>query len=76
MADDLLSTDDGQHSALISAVITRISAVEDKFHEALTAMEGKVDSTRVGLEERAIKLDEKITELTKMLGDLIGRLNT
>ena len=45
-------------------------------------MEGKVDSTRVALEdqlssttmnleERLVKLDEKITELTKMLGDLI-----
>ena len=90
---DLLSTDDhhgpgtNPHSALISAVVTRMSAVEEKFHVALTAMEGKVDSTRVALEgqlnstttnleERVAKLDEKITELTKMLGDLIGRLNT
>jgi hypothetical protein len=72
---DLLSTDDAStgtnpHSALISAV-------EDTFHVALTAMEGKVDSTRVAiegqlssttmnLEERVVKLDEKITELTKM----------
>jgi hypothetical protein len=45
--------------------------------QATAAMEGKVDSTRVGLErqlssttmnleERVMKLDEKITELTKM----------
>jgi hypothetical protein len=64
-----------------------ISAVEDKFHVTLTAMEGRVDSTRaalegqlsstmMNLEERVVKLDEKITELTKTLGDLLGRLNT
>jgi len=58
------------HSALISAV-------EDTLHVALTAMESKVDSTRVALEgqlssttmnleERVVKLDEKITELTRM----------
>jgi len=79
---DLLSTNDAgpgtnPHSASISA---------DTFHVALTAMEGKLDSTRVALEgqlnsttmnleERVVKLDEKLTELTKMLGDLIGRLN-
>jgi hypothetical protein len=47
----IFSTDDNEpgtnpHSALISAVVTRISAVEDKFHVALTAMEDKVDSTK------------------------------
>jgi len=85
-ADDLPSPDEGPNTALISAVVTGISAVEDKFHAALTAMEDKVDSTRVALEsklsstatnleERVAKLDDKITNLTKMLGDLIGRLN-
>jgi DNA repair ATPase RecN len=124
---DLLLTDDNNsdtnpHSALISEVITRISAVEDKFHVALMAIEDKVDSTKgqlssieervvklddvetrvvkvddiekklgdmekklddIGkkvvklddIEERVVKLDDKFTELTKMLGDLIGRLN-
>ena len=85
---DILSTDErnsdtNSHSALISEVVTRISAVEDKFHVALTAMEDKSDSTRLALEgqlgsieERVVKLDESITALTKMLGDLIiGRLN-
>jgi hypothetical protein len=74
--------DTNTHSALISGVVTRISAVEDNFHVAHTAMENKVDSTRVALEgqlgsidERVVMLDEKITELTEMLGDLIGRLN-
>ena len=59
-----------------------ISAVEDKFHVALTAVEDKVDSTKVALEgqlgsieERVVKLDKKITDLTTMLGDLIGQLN-
>ena len=82
---DLLSADDARtgtnpHSALISAV-------EDTFHVALTAMEGKVDSTRVAiegqlssttmnLEERVVKLDEKITELTKMnLGERVVKLD-
>ena len=80
---DLLPIDDiNPHSALISEVITRISTVEDKLHVALTAMEDKVNSTKVALEgqlgsieERVVKLDEKITELPKMLEDLIGRLN-
>lgn len=74
--------DTNPYSALISGVVTRISAVEDNFHEAHTAMEDKVDSTRVALEgqlgsidERVVMLDAKITELTEMLGDLIGRLN-
>ena len=83
----LLRADDSDpgtipHSALMSGVITRISAVEDKFHVAHTGMEDKVDSTRMVLEgqlgsidERVVMLDEKITELTGMLGDLIGRLN-
>ena len=83
----LLRTDDSNpdtipHSALISGVFTRISAVEDKFYVAHTGMEDKVDSTRVALEgqlgsidERVIMLNEKITELTEMLGDLMGRLN-
>jgi hypothetical protein len=90
---NLLHADDGDpgttsHSALISAVVTRISAVEDKLHVALTAIKDKVDSTKGQLssieerveklddiEERVVKLDGKIAELTKMLGDLIGRLN-
>ena len=114
------------HSALVSGVVTRISAVEDKLHVAHTVLENKVDSTKVALEgqlssieervvkmdyierklddmerkldviadsvvklddiekrlvnlndieERVVMLDDKITELTKMLGDLIGRLN-
>ena len=85
---DLLPPDDSApdtnpHSALISGVVTQIGpAVEDEFHVALRAMEDKVDSTKVALEgrlgsieERVVKLDENTTELTKMLGDLIGRLN-
>jgi hypothetical protein len=86
VAGDLPSSDEGPHTALASAVVTRISDVEDKFHAALAAMEGKVDSTRVALEsqigstttnleERMAKLDDKMTELTKMFRDLIGRLN-
>ena len=83
----LLRTDDSDpdtipHSALISGVVKRISAVEDKFHVAHTGMEDKVDSTRVVLEgqlgsidERVVMLDERITELKEMLGDLIERLN-
>jgi len=74
----LLRTDD----RLISGVVMRISAVEDKLHVAHTGMEGKVDSTRVVLEgqlssidEKVVMLDERITQLTEMLGDLIGRLN-
>ena len=80
--DDDSGPDANPHSALISGVVTQISAVEDKFHLALTAMEDKVNSTKVALEgqlgsieERVVKLDEKITELPKMLEDLIGRLN-
>jgi len=95
---DLPPTDDNNpdtnpHSALISGVVTRISAVEDKIHVTHRAMEDKVDSTKVALEgqlssieervaklddieKRVINLDEKITELTKTLGDMIGRLNT
>ena len=78
--DDDSGPDANPHSALISGVVTQISAVEDKFHLALTAMEDKVNSTKVALEgqlgsieERVVKLDEKITELPKMLEDLIGR---
>jgi len=80
------STDDTPitHSALVSAVVTRLSAVEDNFQVALTAMEEKVDSTRValeaqindtrvGLEERVGRLDERIGELMKMVEVLIGR---
>jgi phage shock protein A len=91
---DLPPTDDNNldtnpHSALISGLVTRISAVEDKLHVTHTVMEDKVDSTKVALkgqlssiEERVVnienrveKLDDKITELMKMLGDLIGRWN-
>jgi len=78
VAGDPPSPDEGPHTSLISAVVTRISAVEDKFHAALTAMEDKIDSTlssTTNLEARVTNLDDKITNLTTMLGDLIGRLN-
>ena len=66
----LLSTNDASPG-------TNPSISADTLHVALTAMEGKVDSTRVALEgqlrsttmnleERVVKLDEKITALTKM----------
>jgi hypothetical protein len=62
----MMNTDDGPgtnlQSALISAVVTRISAVEDTSNVALTVMEGKVDSTRVAL-------DCQLSSTTKNLED-------
>ena len=50
--------------------------MEGKVDSTRVALEGQISSTTMNLEDRVVKLDEKITELTKMLGDLIGRLNT
>ena len=65
---DLLRTDDGDpgtnlHSVLISEVVTQISAVEDKFHVALTAMEDKSDSTRLALEGQLSAIEERVVKL-------------
>jgi DNA repair ATPase RecN len=65
--------DTNPHSALISGVVTRISAVEDKLHVAHTVLENKVDSTKVALEgqlgsieERVVKLDDIEKRVVKM----------
>jgi len=68
-------TDDSEpdtnlHSPLISAVVTRIAAVEDKADLTMVAL-GQLSSMTMNLEERVVKLDEKIIELTNMLGDLM-----
>ena len=65
---DLLRTDDSDpdtnlHSALISEVATRISAVEDKFHVALTGMENKSDLTRLVLEGQLSSIEERAVKL-------------
>ena len=86
---DHLHTDDGDpdtnpHSALISEAVMRISAVEDKFHVALTVMEDKSDSTRLALEgqltsieERVVKLDdlEKMVAKLDDIGERMGKLD-
>ena len=85
---DLLHTDDSDpdtnlHSALISEVATRISAVEDKFHVALTGMENKSDLTRLvlegqlsSIEERAVKLYdiEKMVEKMAKLDNIEAKM--
>jgi uncharacterized coiled-coil protein SlyX len=53
-----------------SSVVTRITAVEDKVDLTMVAL-GQLSSMATNLEERVAKLDEKIIELTNMLGDLM-----
>ena len=62
--------DTNLHSPLISAVVARITAVEDKADLTMVAL-GQLSSMTTNLEERIVKLDEKIIELTNMLGDLM-----
>jgi len=62
--------DTNLHSSLISAMVTRIAAVEDKVDLTMVAL-GQLSSMTTNLEERVVKLDEKMIELTNMLGDLM-----
>ena len=60
---DLLRTDDSDPDTNPPSALTRISAVEDKFHVALTAMEDKSDSTRLALEGQLSSIEEKVVKL-------------
>jgi len=85
-------SDDGgpnmiSHSALISAVVTRIwiSAVEDTLVfawglrrwkiKSMCSAERQLSSTTMNLEEMVLRVDKKVTELAKMSVELIGPLN-
>ena len=64
----------------LSSIEERVVKVDD-IEMKLDNMEKKLDDIEKkvvkldDIEERVVKLDDKFTELTKMLGDLIGRLN-
>jgi hypothetical protein len=56
-------TDTNPHSALLFEVVTRISAVEDKFDVTLMAMEDKSDSTRLALEGQLSSIEGRVVRL-------------
>jgi len=58
------------HSPSTSAVVTRIAAVEDKADLTMVVL-GQLSFMTTNIEERMVKLDEKMIELTNMLGDLM-----
>ena len=74
--EDKVNSTKGELSSIEERVV-KVNDIETK----LDNMEKKLDDIEKkvvkldDIEERVVKLDDKFTELTKMLGDLIGRLN-